>query len=308
MSNLVIFKQPVVTGMVSIIIPVRADAEGLSITLNSIKHTVPAGQPYEVVVANDGGDPAISALCADESHIAECILIPNRGPGGARNEALTYAQGEYIAFLDADVQVQPGWWKALLSALQQHDYAAGRVDINPDLIRNFFHKYDQISAFNVKQYMQNHHGATANVAVRRSLLETIGAFDARFRSGEDTEFGIRAYETGQRMVYADAMLVYHPPRGFSEQRRKIYRVVVGHAQLRETFPQRFHKYAITPRMVAAFLLPPRKLAKEPELMKDVGTLQRIGLYLTRYAARLYQLCCYVAMQFSSPAQKKHDLS
>lgn len=308
MPNSVAFHNPPIPNLISIVIPVRADAAGLDITLRSLQDTAPAGQEFEVIVANDGGDPAISALCRQYPFVTEQVLIPNRGPGGARNHALIHAQGEFIAFLDADVQVQNGWWQALRAALDNHDYAAGRVDINPSLITSFSHKYDQISAFNVRQYMQNHHGATANVAVRRTLLEKIGAFDARFRSGEDTEFGIRAYETGQRMVYAEAMRVYHPPRGFAEQRRKIYRVAIGHAQLRETFPARFGKYTLRPRMVASFLLPPRKLAKEPELLEGVGIMQVIGLYLTRYAARLYQLACYVWLQLSSPAQKKHDLS
>lgn len=308
MVHSVTFTNPCIPQMVSVVIPVRADAAGLEITLRSLQATVPDGQRFEVMVANDGGDPEITALCQSYPFVVEHSLVPNRGPGGARNFALIHAQGEFIAFLDADVEVQAGWWQALRGALDNHDYAAGRIDINPRLIRSFFHKYDQISAFNVKQYMQSHHGATANVAVRRSLLEAIGAFDARFRSGEDTEFGIRAYETGQRMVYADAMRVFHPPRSFGEQRKKIYRVVVGHAQLREAFPARFCKYAVNPRMVASFLLPPRKLAKEPDLLEGVGMAQLIGLYLTRYAARLYQLWCYVWMRLSSPAQKKHDLS
>lgn len=302
------FDKPCQPGMISVVIPVRADAEGLDITLSSLRQTAPEGQAFEVIVANDGGDADVSALCRSYPFVTEAVLIPNRGPGGARNHALTFTQGEFIAFLDADVKVLAGWWEAVAEALRDHDYAAGRVDIDPQKIESFFHKYDQICAFNVKQYMRNHHGATANVAVRRSLLETIGGFDARFRSGEDTEFGVRAHEHGQRMVYADAMRVYHPPRSFHEQRRKIYRVVVGHAQLRCAFPQRFQKYRVTPHMLASFLLPPRRLGKDPQLLRGVGAARLAALYATCYAARLYQLSCYVWMQATSPERKRHDLS
>lgn len=308
MENRITFSHPAEPGVISVIIPIRGDAAGLQITLESLRNTVPLRQRYEVIVANDGGDAAISELCRVYPFVREEVLVPNRGPGGARNHALHRAKGELIAFLDADVEVCDGWWQALPVALAEHDYAAGRVDINPRLIDGFFHLYDHISAFNIKQYMQSHHGVTANMAVRRSLIEEIGAFDARFRSGEDTEFGIRAHEAGARMVYADRMRVCHPPRSFTEQRKKLYRVVVGHAQLRETFPGRFEKYAVRPRMILSFLLPPRKLAKEPGQLQGTGTLKLAGLYLTRYAARLYQLACYIWMQVSSPAQKKHDLS
>lgn len=308
MPHSIIFEHACVTGKISVIIPVKSDPDGLAVTLNSLRDTAPQHQPFEVLVANDGGDSKVSMVCAQYPFAQEAVLIPNRGPGGARNHAMTRASGEYIAFLDADVEVRPGWWEALREALSEHDYVGGRIDINPRMVKTLCHKYDEINAFNVKQYMTRHHGATANVAVRRSLLEAIGGFDARFRSGEDTEFGYRAHENGQRMLYADAMSVYHPPRDFQEQRKKIYRVVVGHAQLRKAFPNRFDQYAVRPHMVLSFLLPPRRLGKERALVTSVPMHRRIALYAMCYAARLYQLTCYVWMQAASPDQQRHDLS
>ncbi|MCH2546363.1 MAG: glycosyltransferase family 2 protein [Alphaproteobacteria bacterium] len=302
------FKHPCIEAMVSVIIPVRADVEGLAITLQSLVKTAPHTQRYEIIVANDGADEDITTYCEKYPQVIEKSLIPNQGPGGARNYAMEFAQGEFVAFLDADVVVREGWWQAMRNALSTHDYAAGRVDIDPSLITSFFHKYDQINAFNVKEYMRNHHGATANVSVRRSLLKEIGGFDARFRSGEDTEFGIRAHEQGQRMVYADDMRIFHPPRSFQEQRKKIYRVVVGHAQLREAYPTRFDKYKVTPRMVVSFVVPPRRLGKDPKMLESLSPSTRAGLYLTCYAARLYQISCYVWTSLLSAKRMKHDLS
>jgi len=302
------FQQDAVKHLLTIIIPVKDDGEGLRQTLESIAATVPAEQAFEVIVANDGGADAITQACKHYAWVEEKVLVPNRGPGGARNEALKYAKGEYIAFLDADVIVRPGWWEALNAVLAEHDYAAGRVDIHPDMMEHFFHHYDALTAFNVREYMTHHHGVTANVAVRRSLLEQIGGFDARFRSGEDSEFGVRVHEAGCRLVYADAMAIYHPPRGFTEQRKKLYRVVVGHVQLYQAWPERFARYRISLRMVLSFLLPPRKVAKYPDLMRDYSLPYKIGFYLTAYATRLYRLACYMWLHRSSADQKQHDLS
>src|SRR5688572_18028130 len=98
---------------ITVIIPVRADAEGLKITLNSLFRTAPEDQAFDIIVANDGADPLISAICAKSELVKEIKLTPNRGPGGARNEAIKQATAEIIAFLDADVEVQQGWWEAL---------------------------------------------------------------------------------------------------------------------------------------------------------------------------------------------------
>lgn len=308
MSVPIHFEHDAQPDMISIIIPVRADVEGLEITLHSLGATVTSGQRYEIIVANDGNDPAISAVCSRYAAVQEVTLTPNRGPAAARNRAVQKTRGCYIAFLDADVVVQPGWWQALRQALGDCDYAGGRVDINPALVSGFFHRYDAITAFDVKSYMLRHHGATANLAVRRTVLERIGGFDERFRSGEDTEFGIRAHEAGHPMVYAEAMAVLHPPRNFSQQRRKIYRVVLGHLQLASAFPVRFAKYRLSVRLAVSLLVPPRKLAKDPALLQYTPLWLKAGFYGMRYAARLYTLLCYCWLTLTSTENKKHDLS
>ncbi|HLJ89764.1 MAG TPA: glycosyltransferase [Candidatus Angelobacter sp.] len=49
----------------------------------------------------------------------------------------------------------------------------------------------------------------ANVAVRRSWLERINGFDQSLRRGEDTDAGIRLWESGARFGFTDGAAAYH---------------------------------------------------------------------------------------------------
>ncbi len=307
MTHSIAFSHAPQAGLISIVTPVRADAEGLRITLDSLKKVM-TNNGFEMIVVNDGGDAEAARACAEYPFVREMALIPNQGPAAARNLGLSEARGEIIAFLDADVEVRPGWAEAMRKALEHHDYAAGRIDIHPEMIRGFFHRYDEMTAFNVREYMTRHHGVTANLAVRREVLEKAGGFDARFRSGEDTEFGLRVHGAGFRMAYADDMRIHHPPRSFTQQRKKLFRVVMGHLQLAEAFPERFGHYRLNPKLALKLLLPPKRVAKEKELWNRCSLHLRAGLYLTRWASRIYILGCYLFLMLTPKKTHAHDLS
>jgi glycosyltransferase involved in cell wall biosynthesis len=57
---------------------------------------------YEVIVIDDGSTDDTASQVAEWGERLTYVYQPNRGPGGARNEALCRARGRFIAFLDAD--------------------------------------------------------------------------------------------------------------------------------------------------------------------------------------------------------------
>lgn len=301
------FEHPAEVGLVSVIIPVGADPEGLEITLRSLQEHLPAGS-FEVVVANDGADPAVAAVCARYPHVVELPLVPNRGPAAARNAAAAVTRGEILAFLDADLTVWPGWWESMQEALQSSDLACGNVEIDPRQITTFAHFYDSLVAFDVPRYVKHNHAVSGNLAIRRTALERVGGFDSRFRSGEDNEFGKRAHANGVDIRYAAQMGVYHPPRDTRAQYRKIYRVVVGRLQLAEQLPQRFGGYRLTPRLFVSLLVPPRHFLRSAVSWTDVPTSRRARVYAARYARNLYTLGAYVWVAARGADGRRHDLS
>jgi glycosyltransferase involved in cell wall biosynthesis len=57
---------------------------------------------YEVIVIDDGSTDDTASQVAEWSDRITYMYQPNRGPAGARNEALRRAHGRFVAFLDAD--------------------------------------------------------------------------------------------------------------------------------------------------------------------------------------------------------------
>lgn len=84
---------------VSVVIPFYSGEPWLAAALESIRsQTVPV---HEIIIICDGCGCDLSHLVDSEAHV-RIITTENGGPGRARNRGIELAEGEYIAFLDAD--------------------------------------------------------------------------------------------------------------------------------------------------------------------------------------------------------------
>ena len=93
---------------VSVIIPLYNKESYVTRALDSI-----ASQDYsdfEVIVVDDGSTDRGAALVESyQRRPVRVIKQSNAGPGAARNRALAEAQGEFVAFLDADDEWGPNY-------------------------------------------------------------------------------------------------------------------------------------------------------------------------------------------------------
>ena len=56
---------------------------------------------YEIIIVDDGSE-TIPLWATDTGENIRLVTVPHSGPGGARNEGLKAASGEYIMFVDSD--------------------------------------------------------------------------------------------------------------------------------------------------------------------------------------------------------------
>jgi hypothetical protein len=82
-------------------------------------------------------------------------------------------------------------------------------------------------------FEQKHFVPTSCLAVRRSVVERVGAFDPDATSGGDKEFGGRVHRDPElTTTFRDDIVVYHPARTtFAAHRKKALRVGRGLARL-----------------------------------------------------------------------------
>ena len=207
---------------ISVIVPARNAAALLPRLLAALDRSTFDGA-WETVVVDDASTDATADL-AEEWGARVVRLESQSGPAAARNAGLAAARAPLIAFTDADCEPCPGWLPALTAALREADIAMGPVRPRPDVPRGPFARTLSIGR-------ESPLFETANLAVRRELVDRVGGFEpfapvpgvrtglrptvGEGHFGEDAVFGWRARRTGARTAFVKDALVHHAvfPRG-----------------------------------------------------------------------------------------------
>jgi mycofactocin glycosyltransferase len=202
------------TRSVSIVIPVRDQAEGVTATLESLPPAI------EVVVVDDGSRLPVVVPAGRAAVLRNPVAA---GPAAARNRGAAEATGEVIVFVDAECQPEPGWLDILLPHFADPSLAAvaPRIRSRPrEGVPRWLAEYEERRSsldLGPEEAPVRPGGAvsyvpTAALAVRRAALEAIGGFDERLRYGEDVDLVWRLAKAGWRVRYDPAATVTHPVR------------------------------------------------------------------------------------------------
>lgn len=188
---------------ISLIIPVYNAEKTLPTTLESIR--AQRFRDFEVIFAEDAGTDGSAALleafCA-ESEIP-CKLLrasENGGAAAARNRALEAAEGEYLAFADADDLMDPGMLELAAAAVDASDQPVDIVGWDWTLGLNQDGRYmRQADYATPTEALRNLTGGTMRwnlwtFLVRREIIEQNGIrFIPGADIGEDMQFMLRAF-------------------------------------------------------------------------------------------------------------------
>ena len=103
---------------VSVVIPVKNDAQRLELCLASLgKQDYPSEQ-FEVVVIDNGSTDNSGEVARQQG--ARLLSFPGLRVGALRNRGVEIATGELIAFVDSDHEVPPQWLSSAVEQLE-HD-------------------------------------------------------------------------------------------------------------------------------------------------------------------------------------------
>ena len=219
---------------VSVIIPVFNAEECLAVALESLQSQ--SFRDFEVVFVDDcstDGTPAVIEAFKNESGIP-CKIVRqeiNGGVAAARNKGLSTAEGEYLAFLDADDRMEPEEIEVAVTVAEEADADIVGWDWTLGFEKNgrYMRQADYDSP---EQALKNLMGGTMRwnlwlFLVRRKLLIDN---DIRFiegaNMGEDMMVMIKAFtKAGQVVQIHDSLYRYKAvsqtslSRQFSEERR-----------------------------------------------------------------------------------------
>jgi glycosyltransferase involved in cell wall biosynthesis len=179
-----------------------------------------AAGELEIVVVDDGSADDIRGALAEFGGKTKLIRQNNGGPGAARNRGVAEAQGEYVAFLDADDRWLPGCLSEMIEMCR-----SVRAPVTADFYYETNGERERASAFSrngaieilelpaSKQYRRvlEKGGVFPYMsAVPRELFLSVGGFDETLRYGEDYDLWLRYLERGIRVhAVTQPRWIYH---------------------------------------------------------------------------------------------------
>ncbi len=197
-------------GLVSCIVPVFNGERYIRETLDSI-----FGQTYsllEVIVADDGSTDNTRDVVAVFGARVTCLHQANAGPAAARNLGLAAARGEFIAFLDAD-----DLWHAEKLQRQMALFAERpELDYCVTHVQNFWEPEMEAESQQFRDHRRSRPlpGYSSQTMLgRHSLFDAIGTFNETLGHSDDTEWFLRANESGATGALHPDVLVFrrlHP--------------------------------------------------------------------------------------------------
>lgn len=230
--------------VLSVIIPVYNDPNGLRQTLSSLVDQCNSPEFEIIVVDNDSTDETPQVIEEFEREYSDivcgCEETAVQSSYAARNTGIENASSEIFVFIDADITVRDTWLSDISEKFQGSsvDYLGCEVEmyITEDQ-DSIWAQYDASMGLPVEHYLETKQFApTCALAVRREVVEDVGHFNKSLTSGGDKEFGRRVDRAGYRMDYDDQLVVRHPVRTtMGEHVEKAKRIGVGQYQLWRRF-------------------------------------------------------------------------
>jgi glycosyltransferase involved in cell wall biosynthesis len=226
------------TPFVSVIIPVYNDPGRLKTCLSALEAQTYPKSSFEVVVVDNGSEEGLESITSAFGH-ARLTHESRPGSYAARNQGLSLAKGEILAFTDADCIPSRDWIERGVQNLlprPNRGIIAGRIDI----FFRYHHRptaielYQLMPAFSQKRLVEQlGFGQTANLFTMRLVFEHVGPFDDGVKSLGDFDWCRRATSCGFELIYADDTRVLHPARhSFAELYEKVRRTIGGAHDLR----------------------------------------------------------------------------
>jgi len=202
---------------ISVIVPAYNAERYILETIETVRQQI--FLDFELIVINDGStDHTLELLNTVKEPRLKIISYQNGGVSVARNRGITHANGDFIAFLDADDLWTSDKLELQLSALQQHPEAGVAYSWTHymDEQGKYFHTGEPIT-FEGNVYadmlVNNFLASGSNPLIRRQALESTGEFDPELAPSEDWDFYLRLAARWPFVVVPKPQILYRRATG-----------------------------------------------------------------------------------------------
>jgi glycosyltransferase involved in cell wall biosynthesis len=214
---------------ISVVIPTLGR---LSLERTLVSASGQSERPGEIIVVSNGRERLDTERVAALTQLAESVpvivlsLPPFSGPSISRNTGCWEAASEYVAFVDDDDELAPGYLAAMWARIQQDrpDVLYGaKIWQDPDGSVRREKRLVSVepgSWFEALYRQENPGFGGTNLVVRRSKFFDLGGFATDLHSGEDRAFAMAALKAHASIAYVDgAVVLCHDPDGYRAKGR-----------------------------------------------------------------------------------------
>ncbi len=208
---------------VSVLVLNQDGREHLDTCLASLEAQIYSRERFEIVVLDQGpSDGSLEFVRARYPRVRVSQFDANLGRCALYNDAIKNCQSEFVALLNNDTRVAPGWLTELVSAASRHDAAAiaskilswtgDTIDFAGGVTSIIGHSWNTDSGEPLTRSYEEEAllfpCATSTLFARSAFLDAGGFDEDFFACFEDVDLGWRLNLFGERVIFAPKAVTY----------------------------------------------------------------------------------------------------
>lgn len=196
--------------LISVVIPMYNEARHIGRTLLAAQKAANAAQiACELIVVDNGSSddgPQIARTFG-----ARVLVMPGLPIGALRNRGAALASGEWLAFIDADIEMPEEWLTRLLALQAQAQGDIFGLDLHTPAAAPWFASAWQRRMLRPSKQATRHVEwlPSANLLLRKQWFDDSGGFNETLRTGEDKEYTLRLSKHGARLLSVNNSVALH---------------------------------------------------------------------------------------------------
>jgi len=234
---------------ISVVVPVLNMANSIGPCLDALVAQSLSPDQFEVIVVDNGSTDGTREVV--QRYPVRLLHEPAPGACHARNTGIRASTGTFVAFTDADCVSTRGWLRHLARAAAhpEVDVVAGPLAVlapERSLLSRYSAAVGQYDPARTLAHPTFPYAVTANVCIRRSVLDAVGLFNPAFPTFDAAEFcwRLRQQMPLRATVEARALVFYRTRTTLSAFVRQNYGYGQGTGRLmRRAAPTRRSAHA-----------------------------------------------------------------
>jgi glycosyltransferase involved in cell wall biosynthesis len=200
---------------VSAIVACKNEERNIARCIEAILSQRTANLFLEVIVVDNGSKDRTFKILEGYGSSVQILSLPVGTISEVRNYGASNSKGEWLAFIDADVELTPNWSMNLVALLAK--LSGGGVELSnvitgstylicddPTWVERVWFEHLESRDKNNSRYING-----GNLVIHRGLFEKIGGFSPAYRTGEDEDLCSRAIAEGALVVKERGIAAIH---------------------------------------------------------------------------------------------------